>query len=168
MSMSATAGGWLGFIIGGLTPLGPLGAGIGAAIGAKVGGDNEIRDAQQQENTQRLNAERWKAVDQENTLAQEHISDNNVLVAQSQAAVMELGVLESSKASQFQTLAWLTERLDSNDTKLQVAVINAKKGFASESDRHLERMEELRLDHRRHAMMISGGAGSPDIPEPTF
>ena len=75
-------------------------------------------------------------------------SYNNLLATQTQAAVMELGILENSKNAQFQTLAWLTERLDANDTKLQIAVENAKLHFHDESNRHVEALESLKLDAR--------------------
>jgi CRP-like cAMP-binding protein len=71
-----------------------------------------------------------------------------VQIAQLQAATMQLGILKSSQDAQFQTLAWLTDRLDSNDTKMQIAVENAKLQFQQQSDRHIERMEGLKLDAR--------------------
>lgn len=75
-------------------------------------------------------------------------SNNQVLMAQTQAATMQLGILQNSQQAQFQTLAWLTERLDANDTKLQIAVENAKLQFAEQSDRHIEAMEGLKNDAR--------------------
>ena len=71
-----------------------------------------------------------------------------VSIAQTNAATMQMGIMQSSQNAQFQTLAWLTDRLDSNDTKLQIAVENAKLQFQQESDKHLERMEGLKLDAR--------------------
>ena len=70
-------------------------------------------------------------------------------IAQTQAATMQLGILKSSQDAQFQTLAWLTDRLDANDTKMQIAVENAKIAFQQESDRHVERMEGLKNDARQ-------------------
>ena len=75
-------------------------------------------------------------------------SNNQLLATQTQAAVMQLGILENSKNAQFQTLAWLTERLDANDTKLQIAVENARLYSREESNRHVEAMEGLELDAR--------------------
>jgi len=75
-------------------------------------------------------------------------SNAQVQMAQMQAATMQLGILQSSQQAQFQTLAWLTDRLDSNDTKLQIAVENAKLQFQAQSDRHVEHMEQLKLDAR--------------------
>jgi hypothetical protein len=75
-------------------------------------------------------------------------SNNNLLAMQTQAMVMELGILENSKNAHFQTLAWLTERLDANDTKLQIAVENARLRTHEESNRHVEAMEGLELDAR--------------------
>jgi hypothetical protein len=76
-------------------------------------------------------------------------SNAQVTIAQTQAATMQLGILKSSQDAQFQTLAWLTERLDANDTKMQIAVENAKIAFQQESDRHVERMQQLKLDERQ-------------------
>jgi hypothetical protein len=76
-------------------------------------------------------------------------SNAQVQMAQMQAATMQLGILKSSQDAQFQTLAWLTDRLDSNDTKLQIAVENAKIAFQQQGDRHVERMEQLKLDARQ-------------------
>jgi hypothetical protein len=75
-------------------------------------------------------------------------SNAQVSIAQTNAATMQLGILKSSQDAQFQTLAWLTDRLDANDTKLQIAVENAKLQFQQESDRHVERMEGLKNDAR--------------------
>lgn len=75
-------------------------------------------------------------------------SNAQVSIAQTNAATMQLGILKSSQDAQFQTLAWLTDRLDSNDTKLQIAVENAKLQQQEQSDRHVERMEGLKLDAR--------------------
>lgn len=75
-------------------------------------------------------------------------SNAQVQMAQTQAATMQLGILQHSQDAQFQTLAWLTERLDANDTKLQIAVENAKLQMAAESNRHLEAMQGLRNDAR--------------------
>lgn len=72
-----------------------------------------------------------------------------VQIASQNAAVMTLGINKSSQDAQFQTLAWLTERLDANDTKLQIAVENAKIAFRQEGDRHVENMEQLKLDARK-------------------
>jgi len=75
-------------------------------------------------------------------------SNNQLLATQTQAAVMQLGILENSKNAQFQTLAWLTERLDAHDAKLQIAVENAKLHAQEESNRHVEAMRQLELDAR--------------------
>lgn len=75
-------------------------------------------------------------------------SNNQVQMAQTQAAVMQLGILENSKNAQFQTLAWLTDRLDASDTKLQIAEENAKLHMQQQSDRHEEAMKGLSLDAR--------------------
>jgi hypothetical protein len=75
-------------------------------------------------------------------------SNAQVQIAQTQAATMQLGILKSSQDAQFQTLAWLTDRLDANDTKMQIAVENAKLAFQQESDRHVEHMEGLKNDAR--------------------
>lgn len=75
-------------------------------------------------------------------------SNNQVLMAQTNAATMQLGIMQSSQNAQFQTLAWLTDRLDSNDTKLQIATENAKLQFQEQSDRHVEHMQQLKLDAR--------------------
>lgn len=99
------------------------------------------------------------------------IAQSNALLqsAQLQAATMQLGILQNSLNSQFQMTAWLTERLDSNDTKLQIAVEQAKVDFADQSNRHVERMEELRLQSLELKHTLAGkSAGSPDIPEPDF
>jgi hypothetical protein len=71
-------------------------------------------------------------------------SENQLKTAQIQADVMAFGIQESSRTSQFQTLAWVTERLDSEATKLQTAELNAKVQFAQESNRHIEKMTEYR------------------------
>ena len=89
-------------------------------------------------------------------------SNNMLLATQTQAAVMELGILENSKNAQFQTLAWLTERLDANDTKLQIAVENAKLSFQEESNRHIENMESLKLD-ARELEIRAAEAGRPEM-----
>lgn len=75
-------------------------------------------------------------------------SNNQVTVSQTQAATMQLGILKSSQDAQFQTLAWLTDRLDSNDAKLQIAVENAKLSMTRESDRHAEAEGGIKLDGR--------------------
>lgn len=75
-------------------------------------------------------------------------SNNMVSIAQTQAATMQLGILQSSQDAQFQTLAWLTDRLDASDTKLQIAVENAKLKMAEQSDHHVEAMEGLKNDAR--------------------
>lgn len=94
-------------------------------------------------------------------------SNNMVQIAQTNAATMQLGILQNSQNAQFQTLAWLTERLDANDTKLQIAVENAKLQFQEQSDRHIERMEGLKLDAReldiRQAELAAAkGGGTTD------
>lgn len=68
--------------------------------------------------------------------------------AQAQAATLQLGIQQNSMQAQFQTLAWLTERLDANDAKLQIAVENAKLQMAEQSGRHTEAMEGLKNDAR--------------------
>jgi hypothetical protein len=73
-------------------------------------------------------------------------SKNNLLAMQAQAAVMELGILENSKNAQFQTLAWLTERMDAHDTKLEVAEMNAGVEIKEESNRHVEAMRAIELE----------------------
>lgn len=75
-------------------------------------------------------------------------SNAQVQIAQTQAATMQLGILKSSQDAQFQTLAWLTDRLDSNDTKLQIATENAKLHMAEQSDHHMEAMAGLKNDAR--------------------
>lgn len=98
------------------------------------------------------------------------VQSNNMLEsARIQATTMRMGIEKSSKDSQLQMLAWTTERLDSNDTKLQVATLQAKGEFAAQSNHHVEKMEELRLEGLELKRTVSGrGAGSPDIPEPDF
>jgi hypothetical protein len=75
-------------------------------------------------------------------------SNAQVQIAQTQAVTERMGILQSSQQAQFQTLAWLTDRLDANDTKMQIAVENAKIAFQQESDRHVEHMEGLKNDAR--------------------
>lgn len=75
-------------------------------------------------------------------------SNNMVQIAQTQAAVMQLGILENSKNAQFQTLAWMTDRLDSNDTKLEIARENAYLQRQAQSDMHDENMKALKNDAR--------------------
>jgi hypothetical protein len=72
-----------------------------------------------------------------------------VQMSMAQDATMRLGILKSSQDAQFQTLAWLTDRLDSNDTKMQIAVENAKLAFQQESDRHVEAIKGLENDARQ-------------------
>ena len=75
-------------------------------------------------------------------------SNAQLQIAQTQAATMQLGILKSSQDAQFQNLAWLTDRLDSGDTKLQIAVENAKLHLQEESDHHVEAMQGLKNDAR--------------------
>lgn len=75
-------------------------------------------------------------------------SNAQLQTSQIQAVTMQLGILQSSQQAQFQTLAWLTDRLDSNDTKLQIALENAKLHMSEQSNRHAEAMEALQIDAR--------------------
>ncbi len=93
--------------------------------------------------------------------AQINGSNNMLLATQTQAAVMQLGILENSKNAQFQTLAWLTERLDGNDTKLEIARENARLHMDEEGNRHVEAMKGLELDAREMEMnQTDGGVGT--------
>jgi hypothetical protein len=91
-------------------------------------------------------------------------SNNNLMAMQAQVAVMELGILENSKNSQFQTLAWLTERMDAHDTKLQIATIESKQEIEVEQNRHIEAMAEAR---NRLREMESTSSLSADLPPPS-
>jgi hypothetical protein len=99
-------------------------------------------------------------------------SNAQLSIAQTNAATMQLGILKSSQDAQFQTLAWLTDRLDSNDTKLQIAVENAKLQQQEQSDRHIERMEGLKLDAReleiRQAEMEAAKKDSSSVETSSF
>jgi hypothetical protein len=75
-------------------------------------------------------------------------SNNQVTISQTQAATLQLGILKNSQDAQFQTLAWLTERLDATDAKVQIAVENAKISMVRESDRHAEAEGQIKLDGR--------------------
>lgn len=75
-------------------------------------------------------------------------SNAQVQMAQTTAATMQLGILKSSQDAQFQTLAWLTDRLDAHDAKVQIAVENAKLSMERESDRHAEAEQGIKLDGR--------------------
>jgi hypothetical protein len=75
-------------------------------------------------------------------------SNNMVSISQTQAATMQLGILENSKNAQFQTLAWMTDRLDSNDTKVEIARENANLQSQALTDKHDENMKALKNDAR--------------------
>jgi len=96
-------------------------------------------------------------------------SNNMLAMTQINADTQRLAIDQNAQNSQLMTQAWLTERLDSNDTKLAVATEKAKAEFQAQSDRHVERMEELRLEGiELQRTMSGGGSGSPDIPPPDW
>ena len=75
-------------------------------------------------------------------------SNNMVSISQTQAATMQLGILENSKNAQFQTLAWMTDRLNSNDTKIEIAREHANLQAQAQDDKHDENMKGLKNDAR--------------------
>jgi hypothetical protein len=142
--LGGVAGGIGGFFLGG--PVGAAagyaaGSELGGQIGDALGGSGEITGGGGADPiTSIANASRDAAIAQSNAQVQ---------MASLQAATMQLGILKSSQDAQFQTLAWLTERLDHTDATLQIAVENAKIAFQQESDHHMEAMKGLENDARQ-------------------
>jgi hypothetical protein len=92
------------------------------------------------------------------------MSENQLAAAQAQASTMALGILQSSVTAQFRTTAWLAERMDSLDTKLQVATIEHKNQVHAEHNRHVEAMAKARNELRELQMTHSMAA---DLPPPS-
>lgn len=140
-SILGGAGSLVGGIFGGDSGGGGTG---GASNDALVASANASRDAQ---------------------IAQ---SNNNLLAAQTQAAVMQLGIEQNSINAQFQTMAWLTERLDAHETSLQIAVENARLHMTEASNDHVEAMRGLandarELEIRAYEQVRAGGVETSDF-----
>ncbi len=75
--------------------------------------------------------------------AQINGSNNMLLATQTQAAVMELGIMEGSQNAHFQTLAWLTNALDTNDMKREITRADIDTRIQEEQDKHQENMKGL-------------------------
>lgn len=93
-------------------------------------------------------------------------SNNNLMGMQTMAAVQQLGILENSKNAQFQTLAWLTERLDGHDVKLEIAKENAHLMGQEATYQHKENMEGLK-NEARELDIRAAEANKPQSAETT-
>jgi hypothetical protein len=142
----------VGSVVGGTMDIVGTVLGGGGGTMTPTGGSNDGMIAM-------ANASRDAAIAQSNAQVQ---------IAQAQAATMQLGILKSSQAAQFQTLAWLTDRLDTNDTKLQIAVENAKLQMQAQSDHHVEAMEGLKNDVRELEIREYERVRSGGVPVDTF
>jgi hypothetical protein len=126
---------------------GALGGSLGFFLGSRSGGDSAQAVPDSNEALiATANASRDVQVTQ---------SNNNLLAMQTQAAVMTLGILENARNARFQTMAWLTERLDASDIKLQIATENARLHMKEEGNRHVEAMEEIELDARELRALLT-------------
>ncbi len=94
-------------------------------------------------------------------LAQAEASKQNMM---QQASVMELGIRKDAQTAQFQMIAWLSERMDSNSTRLQIALQDSTLRAQEESNRHSEAIQQLKVDARELEIQAAeAGAGAPDL-----
>ena len=88
-------------------------------------------------------------------------SNNNLMGMQTQAAVMELGILTNSANSQFGIIAFLAKGLDDNSTKLEIATEHAKLAITEEEDRHAEQGDK-HAERMRELEIEAADAGRPE------